>query len=220
MGEIRGLGLTPSPLMLGLDENMAYFCRAALENSGLPEARRDPASWPAPFRRGLGDDGGLAAARAHRAQVVAGFCRAREILDDFAPEVVVIWGDDQYENFKEDVVPAFCVQAYDDVEARPWRRYRFGPNVWGEDGDKAFLVRGHRRAAQHLASGLLEAGTDIAYSFSIGPRVEFGAVNAIPNTPYTAPYEELRLKQGEPKARRAAMDVRASAAEPRRGILP
>jgi hypothetical protein len=165
MGEILGLGLTHSPLMLGLDENMAQFARAAIADPGLPEARRDPASWPPALRRELGEDGGLQAARAHRAQVVASFRRAREVLDEFAPDVIVIWGDDQYENFREDVVPAFCVQAYDDLEARPWQRYRRGPNVWGEDRDTSFLVRGHRQAAKHLASGLLEAGIDVAYSY-------------------------------------------------------
>jgi len=28
---------------------------------------------------------------------------------------------------------------------------------------------------------------------SIGPRIEYDAVNAIPANPYTAPYEDLRL---------------------------
>src|SRR5262245_12324997 len=135
MGEILGLGLTHSPLMLGVDENMAQNARLALEDPGLPAARRDPASWPAAFRRELGDDGGVAAARAHRAQVVQSFRRARAILDDFAPDVIVIWGDDQYENFTEDIVPPFCVQAYGDVAARPWQRYRRGANAWGEPAD-------------------------------------------------------------------------------------
>jgi ABC-type transport system substrate-binding protein len=35
---------------------------------------------------------------------------------------------------------------------------------------------------------------EYAYLVSIGPRVEFDAVNAIPANPYTAPYEDLRLK--------------------------
>jgi hypothetical protein len=34
--------------------------------------------------------------------------------------VVVIWGDDQYENFKEDIIPPFCVLAYESIEHRPW----------------------------------------------------------------------------------------------------
>jgi peptide/nickel transport system substrate-binding protein len=35
---------------------------------------------------------------------------------------------------------------------------------------------------------------EYAYLVSIGPRVEADLVNAIPNNPYTAPYEDLRLR--------------------------
>ena len=36
---------------------------------------------------------------------------------------------------------------------------------------------------------------EYAYLVSIGPRVEYDAINAIPANPYTAPYEDLRLKK-------------------------
>ena len=35
---------------------------------------------------------------------------------------------------------------------------------------------------------------EYAYLVSIGPRVEYDGVNVIPTSPYTAPYEDLRLK--------------------------
>jgi hypothetical protein len=35
---------------------------------------------------------------------------------------------------------------------------------------------------------------EYAYLVSIGPRVAVDAVNALPDDPYTAAYEELRLK--------------------------
>jgi hypothetical protein len=34
---------------------------------------------------------------------------------------VVIWGDDQYENFKEDIIPPCCLMAYVAFEVKPWR---------------------------------------------------------------------------------------------------
>jgi hypothetical protein len=165
MGEILGLGVTHSPLMIGVDENMGWFLRELLRDPLLPESLRTPAGWPEPLRREWGEDEGLAAAAAHRAQVRAGFQRARKALDEFQPDLVLIWGDDQYENFREDVVPAFCVQAYDDVEARPWQRYRFAKNAWGEDAHTSFVVRGHRPAARHLTGRLLEDGFDVAYAY-------------------------------------------------------
>ncbi len=36
---------------------------------------------------------------------------------------------------------------------------------------------------------------EYAYLVSIGPRVAFDGVNAIPDDPYTAHYEDLRLKR-------------------------
>ena len=30
----------------------------------------------------------------------------------------IIWGDEQYENFKEDIIPAFCALAWDDIECQ------------------------------------------------------------------------------------------------------
>jgi len=46
MGEILGLGMTHYPPLTGLDQNMAGILRRVLEDPGLPERYRDPASWP------------------------------------------------------------------------------------------------------------------------------------------------------------------------------
>ena len=50
MGEILGLGMTHYPPLTGLDQNMAGILRRVLQDPGLPERYRDPASWPAPMR--------------------------------------------------------------------------------------------------------------------------------------------------------------------------
>ena len=36
---------------------------------------------------------------------------------------------------------------------------------------------------------------EYAYLVSVGPKVEFDAINAIPANPYTAPYEDLRIRR-------------------------
>ena len=34
---------------------------------------------------------------------------------------MLVWGDDQYENFKEDIVPPFCILGYDpEFDLQPW----------------------------------------------------------------------------------------------------
>jgi hypothetical protein len=95
---------------------------------------------------------------------VAWFRKARRLLDDFAPDIVVVWGDDQYENFKEDIIPAFCVMAYESIEHRPWAESRW-PNVWDEPKDTVFSYKGHRPAAKALTRGLIDQGFDLAYAY-------------------------------------------------------
>jgi len=165
VGEILGLGMTHYPPLIGRDENMAGILRAVLRDPGLPARYRDPAGWPAPMRREYGDDGGTAAAAAHREALVHHFRHARRTLDEFRPDLVVMWGDDQHENFTDDVIPPFCVLAYDAVEARHRARDTSTPNVWGEGPDTVFHIAGHREAGKFLARRLLEQGVDMAYAY-------------------------------------------------------
>src|SRR5678815_4452382 len=107
MGAIFGLGVTHYPPLAGQDQHMARILKRVMQDPDLPESYRRPEGWPAPMREEYGADEGLSAAKRHREALVAGFRDARKQLDAFAPDVVLIWGDDQYENFKEDIIPPF-----------------------------------------------------------------------------------------------------------------
>ena len=125
-----------------------------------------------------GEDEGYAAALEHRARLVAGFRRIRAELDAFNPDFVVIWGDDQYENFREDIIPPFCVLAYDDFTCQPFaHRQR---NVWGEAKDAVFHYPGHKEGARSLVTGMIDRGVDMAYAYQ--PLHEPGLGHAILNT--------------------------------------
>jgi hypothetical protein len=164
MGDILGIGVTHYPPLTGRDENMAGILKGILQDPGLPEQYRHPQGWPAAMQQEYGTDAGLSAARRHRQALVGGFRKARRVLDEFAPDFVVIWGDDQYENFKEDIIPPFCVLAYEAIEHRPWERSR-GANAWDEPKDQTFVYKGHHSAAKYLATQLLEAGFDLSYAY-------------------------------------------------------
>jgi hypothetical protein len=186
MAALLGLGVSHYPPFAGPDEAMAGILRARLRDPGLPATAKDPATWPAAMRAEWGEDEGRAAAAGHRAAMLAGFDRVRAALDAFDPDLVLIWGDDQYENFREDGVPAFSVQAYDDMDVRPWRQagessmFAGGrPNWWGEPADHALRVRGHREAALALVEGLLGEGFDVAYAYR--PRHHPGLPHAFLN---------------------------------------
>ncbi|MBL8673827.1 MAG: hypothetical protein JNL07_02985 [Rhodospirillales bacterium] len=182
MAEILALGLTHYPPLCGSDDDMAGILRWTLQDPAIPPALKDPANWPDAMRREWGDDG---AAAAHRAALVGGFARVRAALDAFAPDVVLIWGDDQYENFREDVIPPFTVCAYPDMVVRPWAdakdssAMRGKANVWGEGPDHAFTLRGRPDIARHLATGLLESGIDVAYAYK--PLHHHGVAHAFLN---------------------------------------
>ena len=160
MADILALGISHYPPLIGHDERMSTILKMMLRNPKLPEELRTPAGWPEPMRAEWGNDDGTASAGRHRAALVAEMRKARAALDAFKPDFVLLWGDDQYENFKEDVVPPYCISAHKDFE--------FGPpenNVWGETRDKKYRLPGNVPAAKALASGLIEAGFDTAYSY-------------------------------------------------------
>ena len=183
MAEILGLGLTHYSGLRFTDADMSIFLRRTLEGSRVPAAMKDPANWPAPMRVEWADDRGLAAATAHRARHWAAFSAIREELARFAPDFIVMWGDDQYENFVEDMVPPFCIYILDRIESKPFLadpRQPDAANPWGEGAETTFVHRGHPAGAAYLAAGLGERGLDVPYAYRL--RYHRGLAHAFINT--------------------------------------
>jgi hypothetical protein len=189
MGEILGLGVTHYPPLLAPDARMAAILERTMQSERVPERLRDPANWPAAMRTEWQANRDHAAAAEHRRRLREGFRVARRALDAFKPDVALIWGDDQYENFREEGVPPFCVFALDQVESKPHHRRAFtdGTNVWNEPGDLVVRNRGHREAGVYLAGALLDAGFDMAYAYKM--RHEQGMPHAFINTVLLLDYE-------------------------------
>ena len=110
------------------------------------------------MRAEWGDDQGTGSGQ-HRAALVGWMEKTRAALDDFNPDVVLMWGDDQYENFREDIIPPYCISAFDKFSFRPP-----ADNIWGET-DKTYELAGNRVAAKMLATRLIEQGFDTAYAY-------------------------------------------------------
>jgi hypothetical protein len=167
MAELLGIGLTHYPPLSWPDENMADLLRMLAGAPGVPAEFKNRARWPREMIEELGDDEGLAAARRHRERLVESFRRLRGELDAFAPDFVVVFGDDQYENFQEDLIPPFCVFGLDEITLRPWASGvgKMRPNRWGEAEDWALHVRGHLDGARAIARGLLERDVDMPYAY-------------------------------------------------------
>ena len=169
MAGILGLGMTHYPPLAGRDENMMGILKGTLRDPAIPAEFKNPSNWPKQMQQEYGSDQGKAAAASHRQTLVSGLDRIREALDDFEPDFVLIWGDDQYENFTEDIIPPFCILAYDSIQAQPWTLKApgmpGGANVWMENEDFTLQVAGHRDGGKFLASGLISAGFDVCYSY-------------------------------------------------------
>ncbi len=186
MAEILGLGLSHYPPLCLPDEEMSSLLRWTLKDTSIPAAERDAANWPAVMQEEWSNDFGTCAAAAHRKALVAGFDRVRAALDAFRPDVVLIWGDDQYENFKEDVIPPFSVLAFDDFDLYPWSHAQTSSmmkdkaNVWGEDASKHYRLRGRPDIARYLVTGLLERDIDVAYAYK--PLHHASVAHAFTNT--------------------------------------
>src|SRR5215467_497093 len=167
MAEILGLGVTHWPTLCLPNEGLTSVFKRTLTAPNVEARYKDRANWPDELIAELGNDDGLSAANRCGERFANDFRAIRKILDDFNPDLVVVWGDDQYENFREDIVPAFCLLGYDsDFELKPWHNGNGGkPNRWNEPGDWSLSLRGHREAAKFLATGLIERGIDMAYAY-------------------------------------------------------
>jgi len=182
MAEILGIGTTHYPGIYMLDKDAPLFLRRTLRDEKTPARVKDARNWPRAMQAEWGEDEGATATARHREQCVSALREIRRELDDFAPDFVLIWGDDQYENFNEDFVPPFCVYITDQMESRPFQVSSMVPpnNVWGEPQDTAFKHRGHGAGARYIANKLSDEGIDIAYAYRV--RYRHGLAHAFINT--------------------------------------
>jgi hypothetical protein len=179
MGEILGLGCTHYPGLLLPDERLPDGFFHILSAPNVPAWAKAISNWPDALKAELGDDKGVTAARRYGARLADGFRRVRAALDAFEPDFVLVWGDDQYENFREDIIPAFCIMGLDEVfRLRPWQGGK--QNRWNEPEDWTMTLRGQRDAAKFLARALIDRGIDMAYAYK--PLHIEGLAHAFTNT--------------------------------------
>ena len=180
MGEILGLGMSHG-LGLGPPGEKSGVYRY-FERPDVPAEWKDPKNWPEGLNKELGDDQGKSFNIKHREDFAREARKLRAKLDEFKPDFVIFWGDDQYENFKEDIIPAFCIQAYPDMDIQPYHhvgdrldeasmaaaaaRPPIANNTKGEPADKVYKIRGAQEPGKHLARGLIKEKIDIAYSYA------------------------------------------------------
>ncbi len=172
MGEILCVGGSHHPGFGYPDEAMADILRRHLKSPQIPAEAKDPGTWPPKMVEEFGLEGENATAMAavHRERVIGAYRKIRAEIDAFKPDFVLIWGDDQYENFHEDLIPPFCIFVADQFETKPFERraawsQEAPTNIWNEPSDKVAVTKSHPAAAKYLARKLLEEGYAIPYSY-------------------------------------------------------
>ena len=169
MGEILGVGMSHYPGFaaepLTMSRQITGNIARSVERGWADPSWNEPSNWPVAVLEEYGEDQGISAAIRHRASHLDAVVKARDAIDEFNPDVVVIWGDDQWENYRDDIVPPFAVYGWDEVQ-NPHRRHRFGgTNAWNEPDDLVFTYHGDRPKAKYLVNSLMDQGFDIAYSY-------------------------------------------------------
>ena len=195
MVEALGLGITHYPLLMAKDEYMAALMTMVLKDPDIPAERKDPRNWSDLAQQEWSDDRGAAAAAGHRKALLSSLAAAREALDEFRPDVVIVWGDDQYENFREEVIPSFCILAYEDTEVDPLAVLEVMslPNAWDLPRGQRMVMRGNQKFAKALANDVLANGVDVAYSYE--PRKDIHHFpHAFSNTQVFLDFENVGKK--------------------------
>src|SRR5436190_20442810 len=122
MGTIMGMGSSHWPAMIQPDEAKPWpFLRTLANDPRVPAELKKPLNWPAGVRTEWGADEGVSAHRGHRRRLVEAFRKLRAEIEAFDPDFILMFGDDQYENFTEDIIPPFCVMAYPDLTSHPFK---------------------------------------------------------------------------------------------------
>ena len=160
MAEILGVGVTHYPPLLGEPDSYANLLRGILRSHLVPEALRTPDGWPEAMQAEWHDEHNQAVE--HQARHRAAFDEIRRVIDDFAPDAVIVFGDDQYENFKEDVIVPFNVFCMDAFEATPFRN---AENIWKAPADTTIEMPGAGFIAREIADSIISRDHPIAYSY-------------------------------------------------------
>jgi len=182
MAEIIGLGTTHAPSIYRVPEEMTGVIKRTLAGKKLDPKMRDPRNWPEPMQAEWGNDEGTAAAREYTRRTFEATRKLRARLDQFKPDLVILYGDDQYENFVEDIVPPFCIYIMDEFKSLPFAGQDGEPrrNVWNEPGDIVFTQKGHPRAGRYLVNYLRDQEVHVPYAYRL--RYKNGLAHSFINT--------------------------------------
>lgn len=160
MAEILGLGCSHGPIILTPPESWAKTRERVF-------ARIPNYQPPAQLLEELGQDNGLSQDRRDQQRVMDSFRVLHDRLHEWSPDVLMIIGDDQAENFLQDNLPPFCIYTGDEVAGYPFQRPAARVNLWGASPETKYSFHCPKPFARDLRNNLLASGFDLASSSAL-----------------------------------------------------
>jgi hypothetical protein len=173
MAEILGLGCSHGPIILTPPEVWAKGREGVFAR--IPDYQP-----PGQLLEELGQDNGLSQDISDQKRVVESFKVLHDRLHEWNPDVLMIIGDDQAENFKEDNLPPFCLYTGAEVDGYPFQRPAARVNLWGASPETKFTFPCAKEFARDMRNFLIRDGFDLASSSSL-KGWEWGLAHAIIN---------------------------------------
>ena len=173
MAEIFGLGCSHGPIILTPPEVWAKTRERVY-------ARIPNYEPPGQLLEELGQDNGLTQDRLDQQKVMESFKVMHDRLHDWNPDVLMIIGDDQAENFLQDNLPPFCLYTGDQVDGYPFQRQAARVNLWDAAPESKFSFQCPKPFAQDMRKSLIRDGFDLSSSSAL-TGWQWGLAHAIIN---------------------------------------
>ena len=173
MAELLGLGCSHGPIILTPPEVWSKGRERIF-------ARVPGYEPPAQLLEELGPDNGLSQDVSDQQKVVESFNILRDRLHEWEPDVLMVIGDDQAENFLQDNLPPFCLYTGAEVDGYPFQRPAARTNLWDAAPETKFSFQCPKEFSKDLRNHLIRDGFDMASSSAL-KGWDWGLAHAIIN---------------------------------------
>ncbi len=173
MAEILGIGCSHGPIILTPPEVWAKGRERVFAR--IPDYQA-----PAQLLEELGQDNGLTQDKLDQKRVVKSFQIMHDKLHEWNPDVLMIIGDDQAENFKQDNLPPFCLYTGSEVDGYPFQRPAARVNLWDAAPETKFTFSCPQDFARGMRNDLIRNGFDMSSSSAL-KGWDWGLAHAIIN---------------------------------------
>jgi hypothetical protein len=159
MSDILGLTLAHFPYLRLKHYHLPSVLSGNMGRGWLDKPHlKDPTNWPAPMREEWGDDQGATTGKLAQEHEIEQFRKVRAALDEFNPDLIVIFYRDLAESFKNFAKPPYWIHGHEKIDLKLFQIFGNRENYWEEDPDRVDTIQGHPELARLLARQLQDAG--------------------------------------------------------------